>query len=163
MLAFCGQDRILIDANGRFKLPAHLIEDFLSAGTGDVVFYCLPEGALAIYPEQIYSEMRKRTAEDIQQAGMSMLKRRTLRRFGAWSSAARITPQGRLTLPHEFRNSTMLEPGSEAVIIGVEIGVEIWNLKRWQTEQQLIQSHEMERGDLELDNDLPGRTNNFNG
>ena len=154
MLAFCGQDRILIDANGRFKLPAHLIEDFLSAGTGDVVFYCLPEGALAISPEKVYAEMRKRNTDDIRKAGMSMLKRRDLRRFGAWSASAKITPQGRLTLPNEFRQSAMLEPGAEAVIVGVEIGVELWNLKRWQSELELINNHEMDRGDLELAQDL---------
>ena len=145
---------ILIDANGRFKLPVHLIEDFLSDGNGDVVFYCLPEGALAIYPEKVYAEMRRRDADDIRKAGMSMLKRRDLRRFGAWSASAKITPQGRLTLPNEFRQSTMLEPGTEAIIVGVEIGVEIWNLKRWQSELELINNHEIDRGDLELAQDL---------
>ena len=154
MLSFCGQDRILIDANGRFKLPPRLISDFLADGSGDVVFYCLPEGALAIYPEKVYAEMRKREAADIQQAGLSMLKRRSMRRFGAWSTPASITPQGRLTLPPEFRAPTALTAGSEAIIIGVEIGVELWNLQRWQAEQLLIQEHEISRGDLELAQDL---------
>lgn len=154
MLSFCGQDRILIDANGRFKMPQHFIADFLSGGNGEVVFYCLPEGALAIYPEQVYAEMRKRCNEDIRQAGMSMLKRRDLRRFGAWSASAAITPQGRLTLPNEFRQNTLLEPGSEAVIVGVEIGVEVWNWNRWQQELKLINEHELDRGDLELARDL---------
>ena len=154
MLAFCGQDRILIDANGRFKLPPRLIEDFLADGNGDVVFYCLPEGALAIYPERVYAEMRRRDADDIRKAGMSMLKRRDLRRFGAWSASAKITPQGRLTLPNEFRESAALATGSEAIIIGVEIGVELWNLKRWQSELELIDNHEIDRGDLEMARDL---------
>ena len=154
MLAFCGQDRILIDANGRFKLPVHLIEDFLSDGNGDVVFYCLPEGALAIYPEKVYAEMRRRDADDIRKAGMSMLKRRDLRRFGAWSASAKITPQGRLTLPNEFRQSTMLEPGTEAIIVGVEIGVELWNIERYEAEQKQIIAHELERGRLEMASDL---------
>ena len=154
MLTFCGQDKVLVDANGRIKLPVHFVEDFLSDGTGDVVFYCLPEGALAIYPEKIYSEMRKRDTEAIRQAGASMLKRRDLRRFGAWSSSSQITRQGRVTLPPEFRTPTMLEAGSEAMVIGVEIGVEIWNLKRWQDELKLINEHELDRGDLELAQDL---------
>jgi DNA-binding transcriptional regulator/RsmH inhibitor MraZ len=154
MPAFCGQDRILIDANGRFKLPPRLIEDFLADGNGDVVFYCLPEGALAIYPEKIYAQMRQREADDIRLAGMSMLKRRDLRRFGAWSASAQITPQGRLTLPQEFRQPTLLDAGCEAIVIGVEIGVEIWNLKRWQDELKLINDHEIDRGDLELTQDL---------
>ena len=154
MLAFCGQDKVLVDANGRVKLPVHTVEDFLADGKGDVVFYCLPEGALAIYPEKVYEEMRRRDADTIRQAGMSMLKRRDLRRFGAWSASAKITRQGRVTLPQEFRMPTMLEPGCEAVVIGVEIGVEIWNLKRWQDELKLINEHELDRGDLELVQDL---------
>ena len=154
MLAFCGQDKVLVDANGRVKLPVHFVNDFLADGKGDVVFYCLPEGALAIYPEAVYSEMRRRDAEAIRQAGMSMLKRRDLRRFGAWSASAQITPQGRLTLPQEFRQPTLLDAGCEAIVIGVEIGVEIWNLKRWQDELKLIIDHEIDRGDLELTQDL---------
>ena len=154
MLAYCGQDRILIDANGRFKLPPHLINDFLAEGTGDVVFYALPEGAVAIYPERVYAEMRRRDADDIRLAGTSMLKRRSLRKFGAWSASATITPQGRLTLPVEFRQNARLEPGTDAIIVGVEIGVEIWNLQRWQEELKLINAHEMDRGDIELAKDL---------
>ena len=154
MPAFCGQDRILIDANGRFKLPPRLIEDFLADGNGDVVFYCLPEGALAIYPEKIYAQMRQREADDIRLAGLSMLKRRDLRRFGAWSASAKITPQGRLTLPTEFRANSKLEPGTEAIIVGVEIGAEVWNLKRWQDELELINEHDLNRGDLEMARDL---------
>ncbi len=154
MLAFCGQDRVLVDANGRVKLPVHFIEDFLADGKGDVVFYCLPEGALAIYPEKVYSEMRRRDNEAIQLAGMSMLKRRDLRRFGAWSSSGQITRQGRVTLPLEFRQPTMLDAGTEAIVIGVEIGVEIWNLQSWQNELEVINNHAINRGDLELAQDL---------
>jgi DNA-binding transcriptional regulator/RsmH inhibitor MraZ len=40
------------------------------------------------------------------------------------------------------------------MVIGVEIGVEIWNLKRWQDELKLINEHELDRGDLELAQDL---------
>lgn len=154
MLSFCGQIRVLIDANGRLKLPPQLIGDFLAADNGDVVFYCLPEGAVALYPEHIYKAMRDRQAEDIRQAGMSMLKRRDLRRFGAWSAPGKITGQGRLTLPTEFRAPAGLEPGQEAIIVGVEIGVEIWNLQRWQQELEVINQHELTRGDLELAQDL---------
>ncbi len=157
MLAFCGQDRVLIDANGRLKLPPKLIEDFLAEGEGDIVFYCLPEGAVALYPERVFNEMRNRQPGEIREAGMSMLKRRDFRRFGAWSAAAKITPQGRLTLPAGFRETAALEPGTEAIIVGVEIGAEIWNLQRWQSELKLINEHERTRGDMELTRDLQDR------
>ena len=150
MLAFCGQDRVLVDANGRVKLPPKLIADFLAQGNGDVVLYCLPEGAVALYPESVFHEMRNRAADAVREAGMSILKRRDFRRFGAWSCAAAITGQGRLTLPVGFREPALLQPGTEAVIVGVEIGAEIWNLRRWQNELELIRQHEATRGDMEM-------------
>jgi len=154
MLAFCGQDRILIDANGRLKLPPKVIEDFLSDGNGEVVFSCLPEGAVALYPEAVYREMRRREPGEIREAGMSMLKRRDFRRFGAWSASAEITRQGRLTLPVGFREPCELMPGTNAIVIGVEIGVEIWNYQRWLKELDVIRSHEVNVGEMEMLRDL---------
>ena len=156
MLAFCGQDRVLIDANGRLKLPPRLIEDFLADGDGEIVMYCLPEGAVALYPEAVYHKMRNRAADAVREAGTSILKRRDFRRFGAWSCAASITPQGRLTLPPGFREPAALSPGAEAIIVGVEIGAEIWNWNRWNSELELIQQHELTRGDIEMAQALNG-------
>ena len=150
MLAFCGQDRVLIDANGRIKLPPRLIEDFKAHGGTDLVLYCLPEGAVALYPENVFHEMRDRAAEALRAAGESILKRRDFRRFGAWSCGAAITGQGRLTIPEAFRAPAQLQPGTEAVIAGVEIGAEIWNFNRWQNELELMQQHELARGDMEM-------------
>ena len=150
MLAFCGQDKVLIDANGRVKLPPKLIEDFEAHGGAEIVLYCLPEGAVALYPEEVFRAMRDRAGDAVREAGASIVKRRDFRRFGAWSCAGSITGQGRLTLPEAFRAPAQLQPGSEAVIVGVEIGAEIWNLERWRSELELIQQHEVTRGDMEM-------------
>ena len=58
MLAFCGHDCCSIDSNGRIKFSPRVIKDFDDKCRGDVVMHCLPEGGIAIYPEDIYLEMR---------------------------------------------------------------------------------------------------------
>ena len=154
MLAFCGQDYCQIDANGRVKLSPRVISDFMEKCSGEIVMHCLPEGALAIYPEHIYLEMRRQEEAPAARAASSMVFRRELRRFGALSSADRITAQGRLTIPHGFREYAGLLPGTEIVVVGVEIGVELWNAERWNAELMKMNEHAIARGESEMADDL---------
>ncbi len=154
MLAFCGQDYCQIDANGRVKLSPRVISDFMEKCSGEIVMHCLPEGALAIYPENIYLDMRRQEEAPATRAASSMVFRRELRRFGALSSADRITAQGRLTIPHGFREYAGLLPGTEIVVVGVEIGVELWNAERWNAELMKMNEHAIARGESEMADDL---------
>jgi DNA-binding transcriptional regulator/RsmH inhibitor MraZ len=154
MLAFCGQDRCQIDANGRVKLSPRVINDFIEKCGGEVVMHCLPEGALAVYPESIYLEMRRQEEAPAARAASSMVFRRELRRFGALSSADRITAQGRLTIPHGFRDHAGLLPGVEIIVVGVEIGVELWSAERWNEELMKMNEHAVARGESEMADDL---------
>ncbi len=153
MLAFCGVDKCSLDANGRIKLSPRFVEDFRAAG-GDLVLHCLPEGALALYPEAVYLEMRRKESSSASRAGESMMYRRMLRAFGAMSRPEKISPQGRITLPLEFREHAKLRCLSELALVGVEIGVEIWSAERWMEEQRKIQEHLLEKGRLEMMSDL---------
>lgn len=153
MLAFCGVDKCSLDANGRIKLSPRTVEDFRASG-GDLVLHCLPEGALALYPESVYLEMRRKESSSAARAGESMVHRRMLRAFGALSRPEKISPQGRITLPQGFREHAGLGSSSEAVVVGVEIGVEIWSAGRWMEEQGKIQEHLLEKGRLEMKADL---------
>ena len=45
-----------------------------------------------------------------------------------------ISRQGRITLPELLRRHADLEPGTEAVVVGVELGVEIWEAGRFNKE-----------------------------
>ncbi len=156
MLAFCGQERGLVDANGRVKFSPRTQGDFRSRGGDEVVLHCLPEGALAVYPEEIYMAMRQGEARPAERAGGSLVYRRELRRFGALSQSERISPQGRITLPPSFREHAGLPAGGEMVVVGVEIGVELWARERWEREQARIQEHMTEKGDREMAADLAG-------
>ena len=155
MLAFCGTDKCQMDANGRVKLSPRVLEDFARNGS-DVVLHCLPEGAVAVYPEKVFEAMRHAESNAAEQAGKSMLYRREQRRFGAWSCPQRISAQGRVTIPPEYRDFAGLSAAGSVVVAGVEIGVEIWDAARWQEEQRKMMEHAREKGEQEINDDLLG-------
>ena len=158
MPAFCGTDKCQMDANGRVKLSPHVLEDFARSG-GDVVLHCLPEGAVAVYPEKIFEAMRRTDGNAAEQAGRSMVYRREQRRFGAWSCSQRISAQGRVTVPPEFRDFAGLATSGSVVVAGVEIGIEIWDAARWQEEQRRMMEHARKKGEQEMHDDLQNRVN----
>lgn len=153
MMQFCGQDTCLVDANGRIKFSSHFLEDFAHCG-GDVILHCLVEGALGIYPPRVWQQMRQAEPRPAARAASSAVFRRQLRRFGAFSQASRITNQGRITVPVQFRERLALEPGTDVVVVGCEIGVEVWNAQRWAKESEVLMQHELKKADLEMDADL---------
>ena len=156
MIPFCGQEKCSVDANGRLKLSPRFIRDFMDRCSGEVVLHYLPEGALAIYPEDVYLEMRSGTSRVAEKAGMSIVQRRMLRSFGALSHPETISPQGRITLPQAYRDKLDLQPGADIYQVGVEIGIELWNASRWEQELENINNHLLEKGEREMDADLDG-------
>ena len=162
MLEFCGTDKCQMDANGRVKLSPRVLEDFARSG-GDVVLHCLPEGAVAVYPEKIYLAMRQTESNAAERAGQSMVFRREQRRFGAWSTSQKISAQGRITIPPEYRDFAGLTAAGSVVVAGVEIGVEIWDSARWQEEQLKMMEHAREKGERELADDLVHPASNEEG
>ena len=154
MLAFCGQEKCLVDANGRIRLTQRWVDDFMRRCGGEVVMHGLPEGAIALYPEEVYQEMRAREIGNLDQLGTSFALRRSLRRFGALTQVDTITRQGRVTLPAPFRDHAGIAPGKEVCIVGVEVGVEIWEAGRFAAEMQAINQHLDERRDAEMARDL---------
>jgi len=156
MLSFCGHDRALIDANGRIKFSPRVIKDFSQNEGNEIVLHCLPEGALAVYPEKIYLQMRKKETNSADKASSSIVFRRLIRRFGALSRSEVITTQGRITIPEPYREYADLHPGKEVVVVGCEIGVEIWNTERWTLELSRMNEHFREKGEIEMSGDLSG-------
>ncbi|MFA7232005.1 MAG: hypothetical protein WC071_12105 [Victivallaceae bacterium] len=154
MLSFCGQDKCSVDANGRIKLSPRVIDEFTQRCNGEVIMHCLPEGAIALYPEDVYLEMRRNETAPVEKAAGSLVFRRSMRRFGALSSPEKITRQGRITIPTAFRQYAGLGPNTETYVIGVEIGVEIWNAERWSEELERLNEHAREKGEREMAADL---------
>lgn len=154
MLSFCGQDKSTVDSNGRVKFSPRTNSDFSDKCNGEVVLHCLPEGALAVYPEEVYMQMRRAETRPAEKAGNSLVFRRNLRRFGALTSSEKISAQGRITVPAGFRNILELNPGEEIIVVGAEIGVEIWNAAKWDAELLKINAHVEEKGEREMAADL---------
>ncbi len=61
---------------------------------------------------------------------------------------------GRITIPSGYRKKLGLNPGNEIVVVGAEIGVEIWNAARWEEELEKIDAHAEEKGKREMAADL---------
>jgi len=154
MLHFCGQDKALIDANGRIKLSPRVLNDFENNGGFDVVLHSLPEGAIAVYPEAVYLKMREDELNPTGKAAFSVVYRRNLRRFGSLSKSERISAQGRITIPQGYRDLSGIKPGTEVMIVGCETGVEIWKIDRWTEELTKINEHMNEKANREMAKDL---------
>jgi len=153
-LRFCGQEPCRIDVNGRIRLPPEFLNDFQQTGSQDVVLHCLPEGALAVYPLDVWRSMQAAEPRPAMEAARSAAVRRRLRRSGAMSVPARLTNQGRITIPHAFREGTGLAPGAEAVLVGCRIGVEVWSRERWEQEVAALQEYERRRTAAEMEAEL---------
>lgn len=156
MIEFCGYDKCMIDGNGRLKLSPALLADFGGAGAG-LVLRRLPEGCIAVYTEAYFQAMRQAGREESStMAATSALYRRKLRMINAMSFPVTISPQGRITLPADFRKYIGVDQSAEVVVAGVDYGAEIWSLQRWNEEQALIDDHMSLRDELEMKKDLDG-------
>jgi DNA-binding transcriptional regulator/RsmH inhibitor MraZ len=136
MLAFCGYDKCILESNGRLRLNHRWAEAFLKRCNGEIVIHGLPEGAIAIYPQDIYEAMRARELGDMDSVAASFAARRSLRRFGALTASEKISAQGRVMISEFFREFADLTPGKEICVVGVEIGVEIWSAERFAAEME---------------------------
>jgi DNA-binding transcriptional regulator/RsmH inhibitor MraZ len=156
MLPFFGHEKVSIDSNGRVKLSPRFASDFREYGNGNgqIVLFCLPEGGLAVYPEEIFLQMRRAEAHPAERAAESLLQRRKMRLSGAMTHSDSISNQGRITIPHFLREHTGLHPNIQSVMVGVEIGLEIWTLETWASEFGKARNHANEKGELEMASDL---------
>ena len=157
MLQFCGLEKSQLDANGRLKLGARLQSSFASYGSQTVVLYCLPEGGIGIYPLAEWEKIKPELKAIQQQFTGSILARRRMRMMGAMTSKENLSNQGRITLPQMFRQMCGIDASSEVMIVGSEFGVEVWSAEAWQKEMMLMQSHSLEKGEIEMNADLEMR------
>ena len=154
MSQFCGLEKSQLDKNGRLKLGARLLSSFSSYDSSDLVLFCLPEGAIGIYPQVEWARIKPELAGVRKQFSSSVLARRQMRMIGAMTSQETLSNQGRVTLPQMFREMCGIGSSEEVVIVGSEFGVEVWSQAKWKVEMSLLQDHSLERGAMEMDADL---------
>jgi DNA-binding transcriptional regulator/RsmH inhibitor MraZ len=154
MLPFCGIDNCLLDANGRVRLTQRVVEDFLNEGASDIVMHGLPEGCIALYPESVWKRMRAPALNTPELLAGSFAARSAMRRSGALTASENISRQGRITLPALLQEHAGLKPGAKVVVVGVEIGVEIWESGRFNEEMESANKHEELKKEREFDREL---------
>ena len=120
---------VSVDAKGRVSIPARFRE-YLSAKYGDQVVLLGKDGCIFAYPVE---EWKRRFSEKLSELSTSTKEvRRTLRRLYGRAESCEFDRQGRILLPAKLRTSSSIE--KEAVIVGIENKLEIWDKGRWDQE-----------------------------
>ena len=119
-----------LDKKGRMTLPA----PFREMLGDEPVFITLGfDGCLSLYPKSKFDIMRRKA----QEKELTSSEAREFNRFFFGSGAlTRPDSMGRVNIPPALRRYARLE--KEAVVVGVNTHVEIWNPDNWQAQQQKI-------------------------
>ena len=137
-MRFNGRNKCTLDANGRIKLPPYMMFDFGSTGSRGVVFYCLPEGCLGIFPSAQWEAYCRQLDSDSDMVLTDPELRRQRRRIGAMSQSDEISNQGRVTIPASMREFLGFETGADMVIVGAGSWVEVWKAGDWDREMRTM-------------------------
>jgi MraZ protein len=115
-----------IDEKLRIAIPKPLREAFGSSAKG--VLYVAPgtDGSLAIYTEESLADLAGRMAHASPNA---QDVRAFSRLFYARAQAVDMDTQGRIRVPAELAQLAGL--GKEAVLVGVQDHLELWDRDRW--------------------------------
>jgi MraZ protein len=117
-----GEYRNSIDDKGRLLLPSRLRSEI----SGNILI--LTRGVdrcLWLFPQQ---EWRKISQNIMESSSMFKSKTRLLqRRIIAPAQECEIDKTGRISIPQTLRESASLQVKSEAVILGIDSYVEIWD------------------------------------
>jgi MraZ protein len=116
-----------IDEKGRVAIPKPIRE---ALGESNKSLFLTPntDGSLALYTEAALARLAERLAaaspngQDVRAFG---------RLFYARAQAVELDSQGRVRIPPELAQLAGLE--SEAVLLGVQDHLELWDKSRWET------------------------------
>jgi MraZ protein len=117
-----------IDEKLRIAIPKPLREAFSKGSAAKDVVYVAPgtDGSLALYSQEALSEVAKRLA---QSSPGAQDVRAFSRLFYARAQAVEIDSQGRVRIPAELAQLAGLD--KEAVLVGVQDHLELWEPRRW--------------------------------
>lgn len=117
-----------VDEKFRIAIPRRLRESLPNAGHG--MLYVAPgtDGSLALYDPQAFDRMAERLAG----ASPTQEEVRAFRRlFFAQAERLEIDRQGRIRIPPRLVELAKLS--EEAVLIGVDDHLELWDRQRWES------------------------------
>ncbi|MGI8476438.1 MAG: division/cell wall cluster transcriptional repressor MraZ [Thermomicrobiales bacterium] len=126
---FLGRYNHSLDVKGRLAIPSRFREGL----AGSAVLTRGIDRCLSLYPISAWAPL----AEKVSALPLSDPDARNFRRM-VFAEAAdlELDGQGRLLLPPDLRQYAEIE--REAVVVGVNTHIEIWNPERWQTLSDVI-------------------------
>lgn len=153
-MLFYGRNKCVLDASGRIKLPPWAKDTFDKISDSSLVFYCMPEGCLAVFPAARWQEFRKGLDSGDIDLLSNGVKRMQMRLVGCMSQIGEVSNQGRITVPLELREEVGLDSAKEVMVSGSEKWLEVWNLERWKAELARIREHAQKKLEIEMKADL---------
>lgn len=130
--AFSGEYLHSIDEKGRLTIPVK----FRPALAEGMYITRGLDGCLFVYPPQAWRAL----AEQVAKLPLTETAARHFSRMIFSSTECRLDKQGRILLPQHLREHAGLD--NEAVIIGVNSRLEIWNPERWRELTALMEEQQ---------------------
>jgi len=132
-----GEIKRTIDERFRLTLPPDFADD-ISSGAGELVVAKERAGCLSLWPVADWKERLDNGVSLLQQkidTGRMEQRWGDVQRLGRLLSTrhqeVRLAGRSRLLIPEGFRQFLGVDPGSEVVVVGAVICVEIWNPEMW--------------------------------
>jgi len=128
-MALTGTYTRTIDDKNRIAVPKQMREEFGEEEEAVRCLYIAPgtDHSLSLYASRAFGRLAKRLAR---QSAKTVNVRNYLRLFYARAQKVELDGQGRIRLPERLAEFAQLS--REAVLIGVEDHVEIWDSSKWE-------------------------------
>lgn len=127
-----------LDERHRLAIPTELADPLTAAGP-DCVLAKERAGCLSLWPAAVWQPQIDAAVEVVRsklRAGLLNQRVGQLQDLGRLLSTRHkqvtLAGRGRLVLPEGFREFLGVEPGSELVIVGAAVCVELWQPAAWQ-------------------------------
>lgn len=132
-----GEYRRVVDDRYRLSIPNEIL-DGLELGDGNAVLAKERPGCLSVWNREKWNTRLDSNLQIIESKlkakGISD-KPENLQRLGRLLSTRhrdiQVAARGRIVIPEGFREFLMVDAGSELLIVGAAICIEIWSLDAW--------------------------------
>ena len=126
-----------IDEKLRLAIPKRLLKAAFTTPGGATLFAAPgTDGSLGLYTEDAFAQLAARLAQ-ASPTGRDV--RAFSRMFYGQAQALEVDAQGRVRIPPELAKLAGL--GKEAVLVGVQDHLELWDRQRWETYLTEKQAH----------------------
>ncbi len=126
-----------LDDRWRLSLPPELLDPLLAAGTG-LVLAKERAGCLSLWPAAIWKPRLDASVDVLRgklRAGLLAQRLPQVQDLGRLLSTRQrvvtLAGRGRLVVPEGFRAFLAVEPGTDLVVVGAAVCVELWQPAAW--------------------------------